>query len=231
VNLYDIEAGLHEALTVWQEAMDFSLDLSRADALITKAARIEAADLALRTLAELELRKVDGYVAQLRTLQAAMEYRKKEAARHTLAARQIQSALDWLKQFAQGAMEAWGKKRLEGKTGYLLLKGDGGKQAVTITDESLVPEQFMMVSLTYSLKQWAEMGIRPDPKHPRVPVLSLIAEALNQPCPDCAGKGGPVDLTAYGGGDNEPCPTCDGTGKQSVPGARLQDRGQHVEIK
>ena len=205
MNLYDIEAGLSEALTVWQEAMETDALESQAGEQ-TQAERILAADLALRTYAELELRKVDGYIATMRTLTAALAYRKAEAARHRKAAEGIQNALDWLKQYAQTAMEVWGKKRLEGKTGYLLLKGNGGKQPVTITDGSLVPDEFCTVTATIPMDLWSEVVLALDGEDlsrvrtgPRVPSLSLIGEALER-------------------GDG-------------VPGARLENRGQHVEVK
>ena len=205
MNLYDIEAGLSEALTVWQEAMETDA-LEAHTGEQTQVERIAAADLALRTYAEMELRKVDGYIATMRTLTAALAYRKAEAERHKKAAQGIQNALDWLKQYAQTAMEAWGKKRLEGKTGYLLLNGNGGKQPVTITDEALVPDEFCTVTATIPMDLWSQVVLALDGEDlsrvrtgPRVPSLSLIGEAL--------GKG------------------------EGVPGCRLEPRSSHVEVK
>ena len=77
---------------------------------------------------------------------------------------------------------------------------------MTITDGSLVPDEFCTVTATIPMDLWSEVVLALDGEDlsrvrtgPRVPSLSLIGEALER-------------------GDG-------------VPGARLENRGQHVEVK
>lgn len=109
--------------------------------------------------------------------------------------------------------------------------------AVEITDESLVPEEFCTVTVTMNAAAWNSIGRTVGPtwlleQMPRVPVrvpsLSLIAAALEKPCPAQCIRGIAVDS---GIGPDEVCPECGGSGWQSVPGARLAERGSHVEVK
>ena len=48
-------------------------------------------------------------------------------------------------------------KKLEGRTGALYLKANGGKQAVEVTDESLVPDELCTVTVTMTLTYWTQM--------------------------------------------------------------------------
>jgi hypothetical protein len=160
----------------------------------------------------------------------------------------LKADLERLKDYCQRCMELidWkpGKPRkLEGRSGYLLLKANGGRPAVEVTDEGLVPDELCTVTVMMRPSHWKDIKpmINQGPLAsmtigPRVPSLSLIAEALSQPCVECAGAGEkccnpdhtrPTDCT-------ERCRTCNycgGSGKNSVPGARLKPQGAHVEVK
>lgn len=99
---------------------------------------------------------------------------------------------------------------------------------VEITDEALVPEELCMITVTMPFPLWIALVTRKDfnmrdfaepgsvKESPRVPSLSLIAEALQKPCPSCDGSG------CMSGIESIRCAECGGSGKQSVPGARFR---------
>ena len=245
LSLYRIEDDLL-SLIQWREesAAEFDaltigtpegLELARAEL----AEQIKVIDDQITLYVGAEVRKVDGIAHHWRNWEAAIAAKKAEAKRLADAAKSDESRLDRLKSAVKAAMESFewraGKPRvLEGRLAKLYLKANGGKQAVEIHDASLVPDEYCMVTITFradsAIVKQAQAEC-PQLIKPREPSLSLIAAALEKPCEPCGGKGGPVDLTAYGGGANEPCPSCGGTGKQGVPGARLADRGSQVELR
>jgi hypothetical protein len=120
---------------------------------------------------------------------------------------------------------------------------------VEITDESLVPDEYCTVTVTMPVPLWIAFVQRKDfnmrdfaepgsvKESPRSPSLSLIAEALSQPCQKC----GSVPAVRYSteGITDEPdgavgvavCPECGGSGRRSVAGAQLKPQGQHVECR
>lgn len=151
----------------------------------------------------------------------------------------LKADLERLKDYSQRCMEliewpANKPRKLMGRSGYLLLKANGGRPGVEITDEALVPDELCTVTVTMPASSLLTLPVK-DPLSrigPRVPSLSLIAEALGNPCGPCNGTGGiVVDPVHNNGYDRASCPDCGGSGKQSVPGARLKPVGQHVEVK
>ncbi len=60
-----------------------------------------------------------------------------------------------------------------------------------------------------------------------------IRKALETPCGSCLGAGEmqEVDPDDRPIGKPGPCNMCAGTGRQLVPGARLEPRGSHIEVK
>lgn len=189
-----------------------------------------------------EIRKADGIGHHWRHFKLMGDAARAEAKRLSALADGWDARLDRLKAMCLHVMEQFewraGKPRvIEGKVTKLYLKGNGGKQAVDITDESMVPDEYKLVTVTMSLPQWNSLlkvangsGV-PGAKACVVSSLSLIGAALDRNCEVCGGTGGPCDLSEYGGGENEPCPACGGSGKCGVPGARLLERGQHVECR
>lgn len=177
-----------------------------------------------------EVKKIDGlrsFMKHCRTMiHAAREERELQDAR----AKAWEARLDWLKQYVLGVAEALGKKRFDGKTGYLLVKGNGGVQALTITDESLVPDEFCEVTVTMSIQAWQATLSKVKGTFPtrvteqRCVRSDLVRKALSEPCPGCDGKGKIIQGT-------NTCPACGGEGTRRVPGARLESRGVHLEVK
>src|SRR5882757_1557114 len=128
LSLFSIESGLHELFDAWQNA--------------ETPEQLEAAEVAIRACAEAEVRKVDNIRRYWRACDQMAAAAKHEAATQTERARLWESRRDRLKAVVYAVMDQFGLKKLEGQTGQLLLKGNGGKQAVEIHDELLVPDEF-----------------------------------------------------------------------------------------
>jgi hypothetical protein len=209
-------------------------------------------------LAELfgeEVRKVDGVRSVWAHLEMVADAAGDEAKRQQDRRRQALAQLDRLKTGVQAVMEAmpWRKgkpRKIEGQTGVLYLKANGGKQAVEVTDEALVPDECCTVNVTMPADLWRAVrehvfkcqhtgefdGRFYELLPNRVPSLSAIAEELARDCERCEGNGiveawGELDEDAEYRPAENPCKGCDGTGKRGVPGARLAPRGQHVEVR
>ncbi len=131
-------------------------------------------------------------------------------------------------------------KKLEGVRHTMTLRGNGGAMPVEITDESLVPDEYCRVTVTMPAQVWPALldlaremaamnGYLPSLSKdiacmkigPREVSRSAVAEALNQPCPDCD--------TGYPEGRQ--CPSCGGTAKRGVPGARFAPRSESLQIR
>ncbi len=219
LSLFGIESGLHELFDAWQSA--------------ETPEEVEAAEVAIRACAEAEVREVDNIRRYWRACDQMAAAAKHEAATQTERARLWESRRERLKAVVYAVMDQFKLKKIEGQTGSLLMKSNGGKQAVEVYDESLVPDEYCTVTVTMPVKIWnATVALQRAPKSegaelhpsvkvsPRAPANSLIAEALNRNCPLCEGEG-----VLKG------CVECGGSGKQSVPGCRLAPRGVHVECR
>ena len=247
VSLFKLESDLTELMEM------------RAEALTEGSMEAVALfDQSIADYCDAEVRKVDGIREVWRWLEnvimaAGIEIEFQQARKAAAKAN-----LDRLKSNVQAVMESmqWreGKPRkLEGQTGALYLKANGGKQAVTITDEALVPDEytvmegrlptFIWIEIRQFMRAQAALGdrvaqdISKDMEGciglKRVPSLSLIAEALGKPCPRCSGKKyvNVPDTWISGQTEDVQCSECGGTGLECVPGCRLEARGQHVEVK
>ncbi len=190
------------------------------------------ADGLIKAYVEREVRKVDGVRAYLRHCEVMAGAAKEEARRQSDRGRIWQGRYDRLKQHVQVVMETFGLKRLEGNTGSLVVKGNGGRQPVTVTDPVLVPDEMCEFAGTIPGPVWRKAleesawlrgfwNAGNLPTLMRTPRLSAIAEALAKPCEQCEGRIAVRDL----------CEVCGGSGHQGVPGARLEPRGAHLEVK
>ena len=242
LSLYQLESQLSELIEMREQAVADRKTAVGAEPA-EKTREIEAIDNAIREYITAEIRKVDGIRAFWRHCELMAQAAKEEADVQAVRSKAWRNRLDRLKDTVKLVMETIpfpeGKpKKLEGRTGALYLKANGGKQAVEIHDESLVPDELCMVTATMPGDFWESVVdafaaknecYDLEEKHSpcrvtRVPSLSLIAERLAQKCTRCAGNG---DLIIQG----IVCDECGGSGRQSVPGARFAERGNHVEVK
>jgi hypothetical protein len=133
-----------------------------------------------------------------------------------------------VKEAARLTMELLGQKKLTGKTGSLLCKGNGGKLPVIISNPELLPTELVDVTVKMPMATWetikaacGDMLALPEKMNPE-PSLTRIAEALAKPCA-CR------DLEARGPGTH--CELCNDTGLAGVPGASFGERSEHLEVR
>ena len=245
-SLFKLESEIAELLEIRQDLLS---DPESADELAPAIAQVENQ---LSELFGAEVRKVDGIRKVWAHLEmvadAAAIEQKRQAERARIAKSQLERLKDGVKTVMQ--MMPWhpGKPRkIEGQTGVLYLKANGGKQAVEITDESLVPDEYCEVTATFRADDFAELSrilaeFNKDFKDAPLTCrnacksvsLTLVAAALTEKCQRCNGNGVVEDSVRPDGevvpGQN-PCKVCGGEGHEGVPGARLVPRGEHVEMR
>lgn len=187
--------------------------------------------------------KVDKVRAVWRRIETLIDEAAAEVKFQSKRVQHLKADLERLKDYCQRSMELieWPANRprkLMGRSGYLLLKRNGGRPAVEVYDETLVPDDLCTVTVTTSVNAWIAMAQRCtiDPAGsevvkvgPRVTSLSLISEALQKPCAVCGGDGNCE--RGHHPHKWDDCKECGGSGRQSVPGARLKPVGQHCEVK
>ncbi len=150
-----------------------------------------------------------------------------------------------LKEFCRMVMEGMDWKpeqvrKLEGRSGSITLKANGGRQALELTDASLLPEEFYSKRVTIPGFIWGQVDTLIDKrgspelwkdwcglKVERIPHIAAIAAEMDKPCESCKGRG--HDAESYTD-TTKPCDTCGGSGKRGVAGCRLAPRGSHVSI-
>lgn len=241
LSLFDVERALHELMDVWQEA--------------ETPEAIAAAELAIRAYAEAEVRKVDGIRRYIRVCTDQAAAAKAEAQVQIGRQRTWEARRDRLMQFTLDVMNSFGVKKLPGATGSLMVKGNGGLAPLSIVSQDLLPGEFLDVTITMPLNLWENFSDRvqrnlnnqPAAKAmfalmhvgTAVPSNGRIRAALEAECPMCEGKKAVVcehrnavlqcpDCGPEGMTD---CYQCGGGGKRGVPGARLGERGVHLEVK
>lgn len=224
LSLYQLESQLAELVEMREAA--------------TSEAEIAALDGVIADYLRAEIGKVDGIRAFWRHCETMIEAAKRERDAQNTRIQTWTGRLDRLKRTCCMVMESmpWREsarsKKLEGRTGALLLKADGGKQAVEITDEALIPDEFKRVTVTLSRSAWLSMVKEGVYAVSESFNLSAINDALAKPCSQCEGVSDVVDsVTGEKYRVASTCSACGGTGKNGVPGARLVPRGNHVECK
>lgn len=151
LTLWDIEAGLNQLMEAREEATD---EAGRA-----------AVDQAIAEYCQRELDKVDSIRSYLRHCDL-MEQAAKQEAEH-----QAERAKAWaergkrLKAFCLAAMQAFGRTSIEGRTGKLRIRTNGGKVPLIIADEAAIPSEYKPAVVTYpvdkdAVRQALESGTR-----------------------------------------------------------------------
>jgi Siphovirus Gp157 len=145
-------------------------------------------------------------------------------------------AAEYLQNTILELMERAGQKRIEGQ--HVTLKRVGNPPKV-VTQDDLVPHQFIRTTVKMSLLQLLQIGIqlRRTPEGRELfnelhtltdarsdePMLREIAAELKKPCPECYRAG----HDEKNGGE---CEVCGGSGKASVPGCSLKP-SERLEIE
>lgn len=203
-NLWALNGQLFELLEAREDALNDVRELTGSVDQLEAENILRTLEIAIGDFVAQKVTEVTEIRAQYMALIDGAAVAKAEAARATNRAMILQSRADRVKELVKGCMETLGAKRFESAMGYFMLRGNGGAQPVTITDESLVPDELCQVRVTMSWAQWMDSGIAAfegtdvevGPREPRKGII---------------GK-----LLASG---------------QPVAGARLEDRGVTLQIK
>lgn len=135
LSLWDIEAGLADLMEAREEAQD-------------EAAR-NMVDQAITEYVQREVQKVDMIRAYLRHCEVMAKAAKEEAERQSRMQRAWEDRGQRLRAFCVSALQAFGRPRVEGRTGKLIVKGNGGLRPLLISDESQIPDEYKPAVVTY----------------------------------------------------------------------------------
>lgn len=251
-------------LTLWKIEDDLQALIEKREELLAVSqssdcdvAALEMVENQIRLYVAAEVRKVDGIRGYWRMCEELAGAARREAATLTERARAWEGRHEHLKSLLVSVLSEFewkaGKpKKLEGNTGSISLKGNGGLMPLNVYDESLLPDELRTVTVEMSVKEWgwlvglaAEDCADCEPFTARVvsnfPNNGAIRAALDERCRACGGCGklpglncskGPQHLEQCAGDCGlMRCDDCGGFGKAGVPGARLEPRAQHVECK
>ncbi len=227
LTLYEIEADLRALIDKREELEESTCFTPEEDR--ERLNQIADCDLAIHAWVEKSVRKVDGVRNWWKTCEQMAMVAAQESKAQAARAKQWDNRLSRIKAMCVSVMDSMGVKKLEGRTGTLSLRNNGGRQAVTVSDPALVPEEFQDITVTMPVRLWdricADMapafrsdwriGLRESMPVPR---LEKIREALESRCSTC------------GGADTD-CRNCGGSGYNGVPGCVLEPRGVHAECR
>lgn len=135
LTLWDIEAGLHQLMEARDEAED---DPGRA-----------AVDQAIAEYVNREVQKVDQIRAYLRHCDVMAKSAKEEAARQTQRAQAWEKRAERLRAFCLSALQIFGRTSVEGKTGKLRIRQNGGKVPLIIANEAQIPSEYKPAVVSY----------------------------------------------------------------------------------
>lgn len=244
MSLWNIEQGLADLMEQREEALEAMRSVDAGNGEQKVQDWLTDIDLAIATFVKAEVRKVDNIRGVVKHLEMIRDAAKAEAKTMQERSQTAERQLTVLKNAIQITMEEmeWreGKPRkLEGKTGSISLKANGGRQPVVITNEALVPDEYRNVTVKMNAELWRKVCAAVPDLHGlqmvvKEPNLTAIGNALAEPCAACEGTAFMVYVSDNGHGEYEttkPCEVCGGSGKQGVPGATLAPRGCHVEVR
>lgn len=244
VSLFNLHREKLELFALREE-----VELSTTMGADDKALTLKAIDDELQKYVEGEVRKVSNIAGLLKHFDAKYKEAVAEELRiHAHVARWANRVAK-LKAMVLGVMQAFDVKKLESSTDWF--RRHNNPVSLEVTDIGSIEEKFLKATVKMTFEDWQKMvslahigadtlgwGKDRVAEFPRFTVTSEVdnaalkaACAVMVPCAACSGKGGPVDLTIYGGGTNEPCPQCSGAGslQATVPGARLI-QGEHLRV-
>ena len=191
LTLWDIDDALHSLLLMREE--EGLTDEERA-----------AIDGQIKLWCDAQVTKVDGIRAYLKHAKLMEEAATAEAAALRAKAAVWEARAKRLKEFVMAIMEQRGVKRLEGRTGQLRIQANGGKRALKITREDLVPDEYREAVIRMPAKAWLSL------KNPEV--LIQYGATVGFRTDESA-----VRKALESGGH--------------VPGAELAERGQSLRVE
>lgn len=177
-----------------------------------------------------------------------------EDAKRVMKQSEARAAL--IREYVKGEMQAAAIKSIKTATGSLTVRGNGGLEPLSVNPDEL-PDEYTKVTVTMPHALWSDVcsawedaGFADAPKDLCVargvtirtePDNARIREALAKPCGNACESGKiPCDHKNARKDDIRcpdcddgmtTCPGCGGSGRCTIPGARLEQRGQSLVVK
>jgi Siphovirus Gp157 len=213
ISLYQIESDLASLIEIREQELEnhrHAVD-NHGEPEAEMLEAIAVIDNQIREYIAAEIRKVDNIRSFWRHCELMRDAAKAEAEMQAKRAKAWDGRLQRLKAVCLAVLETipfpTGKpKKLEGRTGTISLRGNGGRAPVEISNPDLIPDELTRITAEMSGDVWEEIVKYFGPawvtekmgRVTRAPALSLIGEALER---------GPV------------------------AGCRLAERSSHVECR
>ena len=223
LSLYNIESALLDLLTAREELMAQRGDLAQQQDWEDIDEQTVAVEKALEEYVRAEVKKCDGIHWYLTAAKQTAQDARAEARRMDERARRIENSADRLKAICCDVMRMAEVKRIDGTAGrYLLRKGNGGLAPLVVdgwdaererwaTDAPVLPPIFQDVTIKMPRWLW-------DYAVDGVPEDSELGKDLRGVRNIKTGPANDRIRAALAAGEE-------------VPGARLDQRGEHLEIK
>lgn len=208
LSLFQIEAELLQLIDARQDCMERCTAADAAEDTVTS----EECDEELQTITTLirdyvsrEIQKVDGIAKAVKEYTARAKARKQAAEEMAASAARDSETVDRIKEMVLEVMQQFGEKKLPGRLFTITRQGNGGQQALTISQPDLVPDAFKRVLVSMPLMYWdALVEQRPGLTHSAtVKAVEPNREAIR-------------NQLEHGEG---------------VMGCKLEDRGEHIRIE
>jgi hypothetical protein len=220
LTLWTIEDSLLQLVAAREDAVA-DVEISEDE----RCDRLQVIDTALGDYIRQEITKVDNVRSYLMHCKLMADAARTERAAMEARVRLWEAREFRLKGMCIVALDAAEKKRVEGKTGSLSVRGNGGLQPLVVDQPEIVPDEQCVWSGTVGPAVWRRIQMLaitdPATKLERQPSNAAIREALGKACPECGALPAPSDA----------CQTCGGTGTMGVPGAHLEPRGRCLVVK
>ncbi len=204
LSLYNIEAALLDLLTAREELLAKRGDPKQMPDWEDTEAELDEVEKALAEYVRAEVKKCDGIHHYLTAAKQTAEAARLEAQRMTERARRLEESTKLLKALCVEVMAMAGTKRIDGTAGrYLRRKVNGGLAPLVVQDDVL-PSEFRDITVRMCQSDW-DVLMKSD--------YSTIGHKVE----DCQPANDRIRAALAAG--------------EEVPGARLGERGEHLEIK
>jgi len=189
-------------------------------------------------------------IARSDGLRRAIIWYEKLADDAKRVAKQAAARAALVREYVKNEMQAAGTRKVQTASGSLMIRGNGGLEPLVITDAALLPDEYCTVQVRINAALWAEIrrhvaecgrpglaAMELSLTSEREPSNALIRAELAKPCGHCKGtgtrdlRGTVMALSADDKDLVKQCPDCGGTGHRSVPGCRLDPRGESLVVK
>lgn len=227
LSLFQIESELLGLIDQREDALE------RARAGEDVMDELSVVDGLIMAYVKAEVKKVDGIAYAVKEFESRSAVRAQEAAKlHAQANRDAETAKR-IKAMVLQVMQEFNEKKLPGKLFTITRQANGGVAPLAIAQPDLIPDRFQFVSIRMSLEEWKKVrGLLEKKK--------VVCEA-GQPEPN----NGAVRAALESAGKQESALHLEAAGKgwtedqlshalskvERVPGAHLEDRGEHIRIK